>query len=82
MWMIRLYQLTLGQFLGGRCRFYPSCSEYALDAFRVHPPSRAAWLTLRRLARCHPFGGHGVDLVPPSREGPTQDVQSIARSAD
>ena len=62
--MIRGYQMTLGPFLGGRCRFYPSCSNYALEAFAKHPPHTAAWLTGKRLCRCHPFGGHGVDLVP------------------
>ena len=62
--LIHLYQVSLGPFLGGRCRFYPSCSHYAAEAFRTHPPHRAAWLTTRRLCRCHPLGGHGVDLVP------------------
>jgi putative membrane protein insertion efficiency factor len=61
---IRLYQVTLGPFLGGRCRYYPSCSEYATQAFNIHPPHRAAWLTTRRLCRCHPLGGSGVDPVP------------------
>lgn len=61
---IRTYQMTLGPFLGGRCRYYPSCSEYATQAFTIHPPHRAAWLTVRRLSRCHPFGGNGVDPVP------------------
>ncbi len=62
---VRVYQRTLALALGGRCRFYPSCSEYAVDALRIHGPFRGLWLTLRRLARCHPLGGHGVDLVPP-----------------
>ena len=65
--LIRGYQLTLGQLIGGRCRFYPSCSNYAVDAFTLHPPHRALWLTTRRLCRCHPFGGHGVDMVPEAR---------------
>lgn len=61
---IRAYQLLLGPILGGRCRFYPSCSVYAQEAYQTHGPLRATWLTLRRLLRCHPFGGSGVDLVP------------------
>jgi putative membrane protein insertion efficiency factor len=65
--LVHLYQVTLGPWLGGRCRFYPSCSHYALDALRTHPPHRAAWLITRRLARCHPLGGHGIDLVPPAQ---------------
>ncbi|MDP1662924.1 MAG: membrane protein insertion efficiency factor YidD [Phycisphaerales bacterium] len=67
--LIRTYQLTLGQLIGGRCRFYPSCSHYAMEAFQTHPTHRAAWLTARRLCRCHPLGGSGVDLVP----GPAKD---------
>ncbi len=65
--LIRVYQYTLGPLLGGRCRFYPSCSEYAIDAFTIHGALKGAWLTLRRLSRCHPLGGHGVDPVPPRR---------------
>lgn len=47
------------------CRYLPSCSEYSLEALRVHGPVRGSWLTVRRLARCHPWGGHGYDPVPP-----------------
>ncbi len=64
--MIRAYQATLSPLLGGHCRFAPSCSEYALESFRTLPPWRAAWLTLRRLLRCHPLGGSGYD-PPPER---------------
>jgi uncharacterized protein len=48
------------------CRFYPSCSSYAIEALEVHGAFRGSWLTLRRLLRCRPFGPHGVDLVPES----------------
>ena len=47
------------------CRFYPSCSSYAVEAVAEHGAWRGSWLALRRVARCHPFGRHGVDLVPP-----------------
>ena len=63
--LVRLYQAVLGPFLGGHCRFHPSCSVYAVEAYQQHGPIRGSWLTLRRLARCHPFGGHGYDPVPP-----------------
>lgn len=66
--LIRAYQVTLGPLLGGRCRFYPSCSEYALQAIRERGPVVGAALAARRLARCHPFGGHGHDPVPPPRK--------------
>jgi uncharacterized protein len=46
------------------CRYYPSCSSYAAEALELHGAARGSWLALRRVARCHPFGGHGVDLVP------------------
>lgn len=46
------------------CRFYPSCSAYAVEAVERHGAWRGGWLAARRLSRCHPLGGHGVDLVP------------------
>jgi uncharacterized protein len=51
------------------CRFYPSCSAYALEAVETHGAARGSWLALRRLSKCRPFGPHGVDLVPPARGG-------------
>lgn len=61
---VRAYRtLTAGR--PSPCRFYPSCSTYALEALEVHGAARGGWLTLRRLGRCHPWGGHGIDLVPP-----------------
>ena len=65
--LIRLYQLTISPFLGPRCRFYPSCSHYGYDAFRVHGSVRGAWLTARRLLRCHPWNPGGLDPVPERR---------------
>jgi uncharacterized protein len=65
--MIRLYQATLSPFLGGHCRFHPTCSRYAIQAYQEFGMARGTWLTLRRLLRCHPFGGRsGYDPVPPS----------------
>lgn len=61
---IRLYQLCISPMLPQTCRFYPSCSAYALEALRRHGPLRGLWLALRRLARCHPWGGSGYDPVP------------------
>ena len=59
--LVLLYRLTLGPFLGGHCRFHPTCSQYALDALNKYGPWRGAWRTLKRLARCHPLGGSGHD---------------------
>jgi putative membrane protein insertion efficiency factor len=63
--LVHAYQLTLGPLMGGACRFTPSCSAYAIDAIRSHGAARGLWLALKRVSRCHPLGGHGVDPVPP-----------------
>ena len=65
---VRLYRVTLGPALPRACRFHPSCSAYALQALEQHGPFRGLWLTLRRLARCHPFHPGGLDPVPPARK--------------
>lgn len=65
---IRLYRLLLSPWLGRNCRFHPSCSAYALEALEVHGPVRGLWLGARRIARCHPWGGMGIDPVPPKRD--------------
>lgn len=67
MLLVRGYQLLLSPYIGGGCRYQPSCSRYALDALRRHGAVRGGWLTLRRLARCHPLGGMGYDPVPPAK---------------
>lgn len=64
---IRIYQVTLGPLMGGHCRFVPTCSHYALEAYRQHGPLRGTWLTARRLLRCHPFCRGGYDPVPLQR---------------
>ncbi len=61
---IRGYRYALSPLLGVRCRFHPSCSAYALEAFERHGTARGAWLALRRLARCHPWHPGGHDPVP------------------
>ena len=61
---IHAYRVTLSPWLGGHCRFHPTCSQYALDAYREHGVLRGTFLTARRLLRCHPVGGGGFDPVP------------------
>lgn len=62
--LIRFYQIAISPYLGGSCRYTPTCSQYGIEAIRKHGPWRGGWLTLRRFARCHPWGGHGYDPVP------------------
>ena len=63
--LVRAYQVTLSPLFSGCCRFEPSCSNYAIEALRVHGALKGTWLTIRRLLRCRPFGPHGYDPVPP-----------------
>jgi len=63
-WLIRLYQLVLSPFLPNACRFNPTCSEYGIQAFKKHGIIKGFWLTIKRIGRCHPWGGHGEDPVP------------------
>ena len=64
--LLNVYRVTLGPLFTGACRFQPSCSHYAEAAFRRHGSLLGAWLTLKRLCRCHPFHPGGVDPVPPA----------------
>jgi putative membrane protein insertion efficiency factor len=64
LWAIRMYQASLSPYLGGSCRFSPSCSSYTHQAISAHGVGRGVWLGARRLARCRPLGGQGYDPVP------------------
>jgi uncharacterized protein len=59
------YRLTLSSLVGNACRYHPTCSVYALEAVDTHGPLRGGLLALKRIGRCHPWGGAGIDLVPP-----------------
>ena len=61
---IKLYRYTLSPLLGPRCRFAPSCSEYAIEAISKHGVVRGTLLAAKRIGRCHPLGGSGYDPVP------------------
>jgi putative membrane protein insertion efficiency factor len=61
---IRVYRYAISPMLPASCRFFPSCSEYALDALRRHGPVTGSWLTLSRVCRCHPWNHGGLDPVP------------------
>lgn len=63
--ILRAYRLLVSPLYGQTCRYYPSCSAYALNAVEVHGAVRGPWLAVRRVVRCHPWTPGGVDLVPP-----------------
>ena len=68
--LVALYRIAVSPWLGVNCRFEPSCSAYAVEALRVHGAFRGTWLTARRIARCHPWGGSGYDPVPEKEQDP------------
>ena len=61
---IKIYQILISPLLGPHCRFTPTCSQYAVEAIDKHGPIRGIWLAIKRIARCHPWGGCGHDPVP------------------
>ncbi|MEM6479404.1 MAG: membrane protein insertion efficiency factor YidD [Pseudomonadota bacterium] len=64
---IRAYQLFVSPWLGSNCRYHPTCSAYALEALKTHGAAKGGWLAIKRVARCHPWGGSGIDNVPPKK---------------
>jgi putative membrane protein insertion efficiency factor len=65
--LLRAYKLLLSPLVGRGCRFQPTCSVYAAEVLIGQGPIRGGWLTVRRLCRCHPWGGSGYDPAPPAR---------------
>ena len=80
--IVRAYQILLSPMLGQRCRFYPTCSNYAIEALRVHGAARGSWLAARRVGRCHPFNEGGVDLVPPVQDSIPRQPPAAATTPD
>jgi putative membrane protein insertion efficiency factor len=81
-WLLSGYRKVVSPLLGPRCRFYPSCSAYALEAVQVHGAGRGSWLAVRRLSRCHPFHPGGLDPVPPVRGAAGAQAPAHASRAD
>lgn len=77
LFLIRAYQAGLSPLLPGSCRYMPTCSEYARTAVERFGVARGGWLALKRLSRCHPFGGLGPDPVPESGSAPSLPTESI-----
>lgn len=61
---IRFYQLAISPYLAPRCRFLPTCSEYSIEAIKKYGAVKGGYLSIKRICRCHPFGGSGFDPVP------------------
>jgi putative membrane protein insertion efficiency factor len=72
--LLRAYQLCISPFLGQSCRFYPSCSQYAIEAIREHGALKGGALTAKRLCKCHPLHAGGVDPVPPKKSAKTSST--------
>ncbi len=66
-WFVKGYRLVISPLIGSNCRFHPTCSSYALEALDKHGAIRGGWLALKRITKCHPWGGSGIDNVPPKR---------------
>ena len=64
--LLRAYRAVISPLYGDVCRYYPSCSAYALEAVGTHGAARGSWLAIRRIGRCHPWAAGGVDPVPPA----------------
>ena len=62
---VHAYRLVISPLIATNCRFHPSCSSYALQALEKHGAFKGSWLAAKRIARCHPWGGSGIDNVPP-----------------
>ncbi len=62
--LIRFYQYVISPVIGPKCRYTPTCSAYAHEAITKHGPLKGLWLAIKRISKCHPWGGHGYDPVP------------------
>ncbi len=81
---VRVYQYTLSPLLGPRCRFWPSCSSYTIEAIQVHGPLKGGWMALKRIVKCHPGNPGGMDPVPGGRSEQLcrEDEQPAASCCD
>lgn len=76
--LVRFYQYVISPVLPSSCRYTPSCSAYGVEALRKHGALRGGWLTIKRIARCNPWGGHGYDPVPEPKKKNKHEKNSKA----
>ena len=67
-WLVKFYQAAVSPYLGSNCRYTPTCSQYTVEALRMHGLFTGGWLAIKRITSCHPWGGHGYDPVPTKEE--------------
>ncbi len=77
--LIKFYRLLISPVLPPHCRYWPTCSAYALEALQRHGPLKGGWLALRRVGRCHPWGGSGYDPVPGTGDDPHEIAHGDTR---
>ncbi len=65
---VYIYKYLISPWTPASCRHVPTCSQYAIDALKIHGPFKGLWLATRRILRCHPWGTHGYDPVPPKKQ--------------
>jgi putative membrane protein insertion efficiency factor len=68
MLLVKFYQYVISPLTMASCRFSPTCSNYMLQALRIHGPFKGLWIGLKRISKCHPWGGSGYDPVPPKNK--------------
>lgn len=72
---VYFYKYALSPLIPASCRHVPTCSQYAIEAIKIHGPFKGLWLATRRISRCHPWGTHGYDPVPPRHKIPVQELK-------
>lgn len=71
-WLIKFYQKFISPLCPGVCRYRPTCSQYMIEAIQIHGIFKGGWLGIKRICRCHPWGGNGYDPVPPRKTDKTR----------
>lgn len=78
--LVRFYQLVISPWTGKSCRYSPTCSQYTIEAIREWGALKGSWLGIKRISRCHPWGGHGHDPVPKKENQITTEHPTGANS--